>query len=130
MRKGAAQRASPDNRHLLHPCAIVMAAMKKELRGQVAIVTGGSRGIGLAIARGLVAEGVNVAVTGRSDAHLSAARSQLEGAGPGSVETLKADVRSYDEVERAVGAATARFGGLDIVVNNAGVGIFSDVAAM
>jgi NAD(P)-dependent dehydrogenase (short-subunit alcohol dehydrogenase family) len=98
-----------------------MAAMKKELRGQVAIVTGGSRGIGLAIARALVAEGINVAVTGRNDAHLSAARSQLEGAGPGSVETLKADVRSYDEVERAVAAATARFGGLDIVVNNAGI---------
>jgi 3-oxoacyl-[acyl-carrier protein] reductase len=107
-----------------------MAAMKKELRGQVAIVTGGSRGIGLAIARALVAEGVNVAVTGRNETHLSAARSHIEGAGPGSVETLKADVGSYDEVERAVAAAAARFGGLDIVVNNAGVGIFSDVAAM
>jgi 3-oxoacyl-[acyl-carrier protein] reductase len=107
-----------------------MAAMKKELRGQVAIVTGGSRGIGLAIARALVAEGVNVAVTGRNETHLSAARSHIGGAGPGSVETLKADVGSYDEVERAVAAAAARFGGLDIVVNNAGVGIFSDVAAM
>jgi 3-oxoacyl-[acyl-carrier protein] reductase len=107
-----------------------MAAMKKELRGQVAIVTGGSRGIGLAIARALVAEGVNVVVTGRSDARLSTARSRLEGAGAGLVETLKADVRSYEEVERAVSATTARFGGLDIVVNNAGVGIFSEVAAM
>lgn len=96
----------------------------------MAIVTGGSRGIGLAIATALVAEGVNVAVTGRNDAHLSAARSQIEGAGPGSVETLKADVMDYDEVEGAVAATAARFGGLDIVVNNAGVGIFSDVATM
>jgi NAD(P)-dependent dehydrogenase (short-subunit alcohol dehydrogenase family) len=104
--------------------------MKKERRGQVAVVTGGSRGIGLAIARALVAEGVNVAVTGLSDAHLSQARPRIESAGPGSVETLRADVRSFDEVQRAIAAILARFGGLDIVVNNAGVGIFADVADM
>jgi 3-oxoacyl-[acyl-carrier protein] reductase len=104
--------------------------MKEGRRGQVAIVTGGSRGIGLAIARALVADGVNVAVTGRSDAHLSAARPGIERAGPGSVETLRADVRSYDEVQCAIASTRARFGGLDIVVNNAGVGIFADVADM
>jgi 3-oxoacyl-[acyl-carrier protein] reductase len=104
--------------------------MKKELRGQVAIVTGGSRGIGLAIAKALVAEGVNVAVTGRSDAHLSEARTQIERAGPGAVETLRADVGSFEEVERAVAATAARFGGLDIVINNAGIGIFNDVATL
>jgi NAD(P)-dependent dehydrogenase (short-subunit alcohol dehydrogenase family) len=46
------------------------------------------------------------------------------------VETLRADVRSYDEVERAVAATVARFGGLDILVNNAGVGIFTNVGDM
>ena len=56
----------------------VMRTMQVDLRGKVAIVTGGSRGIGLAIARALVAEGVQVAVTGRSEAHLSAARPQIE----------------------------------------------------
>jgi NAD(P)-dependent dehydrogenase (short-subunit alcohol dehydrogenase family) len=96
----------------------------------VAIVTGGSRGIGLAIARALVAEGVNVAVTGRSDAHLSEARPRIESAGPGSVETLRADVRRYAEVERAVAATVARFGGLDLLVNNAGIGLFANVADM
>ncbi|MQA29757.1 MAG: SDR family oxidoreductase [Luteitalea sp.] len=106
-----------------------MAGMKKPLRGQVAIVTGGSRGIGLAIARALVAEGVNVAVTSRSGA-LSAARPPIEPGGPGSLEALRADVRSYDAVARAVSATAERFGGLDIVVNNAGVGIFADVTAM
>jgi 3-oxoacyl-[acyl-carrier protein] reductase len=100
------------------------------LRGKVALVTGGSRGIGLAIARALVAEGVQVAVTARSAAHLSAARPRIESAGPGSVETLQADVRRYAEVERAIGATVARFGGLDILVNNAGVGIFAEVAEM
>jgi 3-oxoacyl-[acyl-carrier protein] reductase len=100
------------------------------LHGKVALVTGGSRGIGLAIARALAADGVNVSVTGLSDAHLSAARPKIESAGPSSVETLRADVRRYDDIERAIGATVGRFGGLDILINNAGIGIFADVADM
>jgi 3-oxoacyl-[acyl-carrier protein] reductase len=102
----------------------------QSIDGKVAVVTGGSRGIGLAIARALVAEGARVAITGRTAAHLSSARRQIEGAGPGAVETLQADVRRYDDVQRAIGAAVSRFGGLDILINNAGVGIFTDVASM
>src|SRR6476659_7370356 len=102
----------------------------ESIRGKVALVTGGSRGIGLAIARALVAEGVSVSVTGLRDASLSAARSQIESAGPAAVETLRADVRRYEDVERALAATVGRFGGLDILVNNAGVGIFTDVAEM
>jgi 3-oxoacyl-[acyl-carrier protein] reductase len=102
----------------------------ESLTGKVAIVTGGSRGIGLGVARRLVAEGVKVAVTGKSDAHLNAARPLIEGAGPGSVETLQADVRSYDQVQRSIAATVARFGALDILINNAGVGIFTNVADM
>jgi len=100
------------------------------LTGKVALVTGGSRGIGLAIGRALVGAGVQVAVTGRSAAHLSSARPRLEAAGPAKVETLQADVRKYEDVKRAVDATVARFGGLDILVNNAGVGIFKNVADM
>ena len=100
------------------------------LSGQVAVVTGGSRGIGLAIAHALVAEGVNVTVTGRSEAHLSAARPRIEGAGHGAVETLQADVRRFDDMRRAVDATVARFGGLDMLINNAGIGVFTGVAAM
>jgi NAD(P)-dependent dehydrogenase (short-subunit alcohol dehydrogenase family) len=102
----------------------------ESLSGKVAMVTGGSRGIGLAIATALVREGVQVAVTGMSAAHLSTARSKIDGAGPGALETLQADVRKFDEVVRAVDAAVARFGGLDILINNAGIGIFKDVAEM
>jgi len=102
----------------------------QSLRGKVAFVTGGSRGIGLAIARALVAEGVQVAITGRSEAHLAAARPAIESAGPGAVETLQADVRRADEVTRAVDATVARFGGLDILINNAGIGVFAGVSAM
>ena len=100
------------------------------LRGKVALVTGGSRGIGLAIARALVADGVSVSVTGRHDASLSVARAKIESAGPAAVETLRADVRRYEDVEGAIAATAGRFGGLDILVNNAGVGIFTDVAEM
>lgn len=100
------------------------------LRGKVALVTGGSRGIGFAIARALVAEGTHVAVTGLSGAHLSAARPRIEAAGPGSVETLQADVRKPEDVQRAVDATVARYGGLDFLINNAGIGVFKNVADM
>jgi NAD(P)-dependent dehydrogenase (short-subunit alcohol dehydrogenase family) len=100
------------------------------LTEKVAVVTGGSRGIGFAIARALLANGAQVTITGLDEAHLSAARRQLEGAGPGSVEALRADVRTYDDVRHAIDATVARFGGLDYLVNNAGVGVFADVADM
>jgi 3-oxoacyl-[acyl-carrier protein] reductase len=104
--------------------------MDNSLRGQVAIVTGGSRGIGRAVAHALVAQGVNVAITGRTETDLSQARRSIEGAGPAAVETFRADVRDYADVERTITATVARFGGLDILVNNAGVGVFADVADM
>ena len=102
----------------------------KPLAGKVALVTGGSRGIGLAIARALAADGVNVSVTGLNEAHLSAARSKIESAGPSAVETLRADVRRHDDIERAINATVGRFGGLDILINNAGIGVFVEVAHM
>jgi NADP-dependent 3-hydroxy acid dehydrogenase YdfG len=77
-----------------------------------------------------VAEGVHVGVTGRDESTLAAARSELERAGEGRVETLRADVRHYGDVDRAIAATAGRFGGLDIVVNNAGVGRFVEVADM
>jgi len=104
--------------------------MKMELRGQVAFVTGGSRGIGFGIAHALVCRGVRVAITGRDESSLAEARRRLDAAAPGHVETLAADVRDYDAVTRAIAATLARFGGLDIVVNNAGVGTFANVADM
>ena len=67
-----------------------------------------------------------VAVTGMSDAHLSEARPQIERAGPAGAETLRADVRSYADVERAINATVSRFGGLDILINNAGVGRYRE----
>ena len=102
----------------------------QSLNGKVAVVTGGSKGIGLAIARALVADGVNVAITGRHAPELSTAQRAIEGAGPGAVETLQMDVRRAADVQSTLDAIASRFGGVDIVVNNAGVGIFTDVASM
>ena len=75
-------------------------------------------------------EGASVVITGRSDPGLSAARVSLESIRSGSVEAVRADVRDASDVERAVRRAVERFGGLDIVVNNAGVGGFVEVAQM
>jgi NAD(P)-dependent dehydrogenase (short-subunit alcohol dehydrogenase family) len=102
----------------------------QRLDGKVAVVTGGSRGIGFAIAHALVSEGVKVAITGRSEAHLADARKKLEAIGAGGTETVHADMRTYAEVEAAIGAAVKHFDGLDILVNNAGVGIFTNIAEM
>lgn len=96
------------------------------LSGKTAMVTGGSRGIGLAIAHALSGSGANVVITGMKQKPLDDAVEQL---GPNAM-AQNADVRDYASVERAVGAAAARFGGLDILVNNAGVGVFTPVSAM
>jgi 3-oxoacyl-[acyl-carrier protein] reductase len=99
-----------------------------DLAGKSALVTGGGRGIGLAIVRALLGRGVNVLATGLQEPHLAAAREQLKGNATGRLETAVADVRDAEQVGRVVALAIERFGGLDILVNNAGVGIFANVA--
>ena len=99
--------------------------------GKVAMVTGGSRGIGLAIARMLVEQGVGVAIVATSDDRLKQAEAELTTAVSGAaVLRARADVRRYDEVDRAVASVVGHFGGLDILVNNAGVGVFRPVGDM
>ena len=96
------------------------------LNGKTAIVTGGSRGIGLAIARSLVKSDANVMITGTTQKHLDSAQRDL-GA---KALAQAADVRDYADVERAFDAAASTFGGIDILINNAGVGVFTPVADM
>lgn len=98
------------------------------LEGKVAIVTGGSRGIGFAIASTLVSRGVSVAISGLDTKHLKDAESRLATAGPGKSMTVRADVRSLADVTRMVDATVTAYGGLDVLVNNAGVGGFTEVA--
>ena len=103
------------------------------LAGKVAVVTGGSRGIGLATAEALVSHGVHVLVCGRSENALVDAKNHLNrlanDVGPvGRVEVTRAELRDAGQAARAVTLAVEHFGGLDILINNAGVGHFREVA--
>ena len=95
-----------------------------DLKGKVALVTGGSRGIGFAIARGLLARGASVTIAGTDQARLDEAAAELGG----GVLALRADVRDYPAVEAALARTVSQFGGLDVLVNNAGRGVFRPVA--
>ncbi len=94
----------------------------------VAIVTGGSKGIGLAIARALVAHGMQVAISARSGDELQRAVASL--GGPEKALAVRADVRVPAEAAKLVKETSAKFGGVDVLVNNAGVGHFVNVADM
>ena len=92
----------------------------KELAGRVAVVTGGGRGIGLAIARALAEDGASVVVSGRDAGRLDAAGKELEALGASSLG-VAADVSRREDVDRLVEATRERFGRIDVLVNNAGI---------
>ncbi len=91
------------------------------LNGRVALVTGGSRGIGRAVALGLAADGADVAVNYRRDAEAAGVTVKAIGALGREARAYPADVGSLDEGRAMVAAAVADFGFVDILVNNAGV---------
>jgi len=101
--------------------------MASELKGKVAVVTGGTRGIGYCIAQALLAEGARVFLCGREAARLRAALENLAATAGDRVDGMVADVRRYEDCRKLIQAAAARFGGLDILVNNAGIGIMKPV---
>lgn len=99
-----------------------------ELKGKVAYVTGGSKGIGLGVAKCLLDNGMRVAISGRNKEALDGAIELL-----GNSDQLMAqvsDVTSFKEEEEVVKAITARWGQLDVVLANAGVGHFSPIDTM
>jgi 3-oxoacyl-[acyl-carrier protein] reductase len=92
----------------------------KALAGKVAIVTGGTRGIGLAIARLLAEDGASVVVSGRDAARLEAAVKDLESLGAPAM-AVAADAAKREDADRLVEATRERFGRIDVLVNNAGI---------
>jgi NAD(P)-dependent dehydrogenase (short-subunit alcohol dehydrogenase family) len=96
-----------------------MVQMSKMLSGQVALITGGGRGIGRAIAETLAAEGAAVAVTSRSEDQLSAVVAAIEAKG-GKAVKVTCDVKDRDSVNRAIAAVEEALGDITFLVNNAG----------
>jgi 3-oxoacyl-[acyl-carrier protein] reductase len=95
-----------------------------KLTNAVALITGGSAGIGRAIAEALTASGARVAITGRDQRRLEEAARTM------GVFPILADVSKEGDVERTYREVLAHFGGLDILVNNAGMGVFKNLVDM
>jgi 3-oxoacyl-[acyl-carrier protein] reductase len=105
--------------------------MSDSLTDKRAIVTGASKGIGLGVARALVAEGVNVVLCARDRAQLGRAVNNLRaGAGSAQVAGQATDVSDARQVAELFRFADRELGGLDILVNNAGIGVFRATAEL
>src|SRR6202030_3065536 len=91
------------------------------LKNSVALITGGSSGIGRAVAQSLVASGARVAITGRDQRRLTETAREL------GVHAIHADVAAEADVERTYRDVLEKFGDLDILVNNAGSGVFKNL---
>jgi len=99
------------------------------LKNKTALITGGTKGIGFAIALSLLNEGVNVAITSRSESAADDAAKQLESARKtqARVVGIKADVKDFESQQNAVDKVLAHFNKLDIVIANAGLGHFGSI---
>ena len=98
------------------------------LNKQIAIVTGGSRGIGKAIVELLLSEGVTTAAIAKSDESLKALKEEL--GDKGELSTFKCDLTSSDQVNEVINEIYNQYGKIDILVNNAGVGVWSTIEEM
>ena len=100
------------------------------LENKTALITGGSKGIGYGIAAALMAQGMKVAITSRSQANANQAAAELNKIGKGEAIGIKADVRDFSSQTHAVEAVMKKWGRLDLLVANAGVGFFASIDDM
>jgi NAD(P)-dependent dehydrogenase (short-subunit alcohol dehydrogenase family) len=100
-----------------------------DLRGAVALVTGGSRGLGLAVSRELARQGCRLAICARDESELEAARAELEQSGA-EVLAVPCDVADPAQVAAMVEAVTRHYGRIDILINNAGIIVVAPVETL
>lgn len=100
------------------------------LNGKIAIVTGGSKGIGRAIAEALVREGVDVCISARKRSEIDETVEALTSLKKARAIGIVCDVCDHSQVKALIERTVSEFGGLDVLVNNAGIGIFSTVEEM
>jgi NAD(P)-dependent dehydrogenase (short-subunit alcohol dehydrogenase family) len=100
-----------------------MAALGSDLTGKVALVTGGSKGLGKAMARGLAEAGADVVISSRHEAELKSALAEILAGTGRKGATFVADMTRRDEVRKLAESALAQFGRVDILINNAGSNI-------
>ena len=101
-----------------------------DLAGKTAIVTGGTKGIGRAIAESLINAGVHVSISARHEDEIERAVAELNKADGGRAAGFFCDVRDDAQVKAFFAQTVETFGGLDILVNNAGIGMFGSVETM
>ncbi len=107
---------------------LFLCVIQMDLKNKVAYITGGSKGIGLGVAKCLLEEGMKVVISGRNEAALEDARKTL--GMRDELMTIVSDVTKLEDEEEVVKAITARWGQLDVVLANAGVGHFAPVDTM
>jgi hypothetical protein len=100
------------------------------LKNKVVLITGGSKGIGYGVAEALVNEGAKVAITSRYQKKAAEAAGQLNKLGNGEAFGLEADVRDADAQQKAVDAVIKKWGSLDVLIANAGLGYFSNIETL
>jgi NAD(P)-dependent dehydrogenase (short-subunit alcohol dehydrogenase family) len=100
--------------------AIIARRQAYDLQGKVVLITGGSRGLGLVLAREMIREGARVAICGRNPESLERAAEDLRRRG-GDVLAIRCDISDRDRVEDMVAQVNDHFGRLDVLVNNAGI---------
>jgi len=100
------------------------------LNNKVALVTGGTKGIGRATAEALVRSGVDVCISARNQQEIQTAVTSLSVSSDVRVRGKICDVRAYEQVRDLISFVNSELGGLDILVNNAGIGVFQTVEEM
>ncbi len=101
-------------------CKLLLGSTSYSFKDKVVLITGGSRGLGLVLARQLVAQGARVGLCARDEAELQRAAAELRGRG-GTVFTCAGDVSVQEQAQHAVDATVAHYGRLDVLINDAGI---------